>query len=101
MERRSRALNRRYYRTGQFARRASVTLRTLRYYDRVGLLRPRQHTESGYRLYTDEDLVQLQQILGLKFLGFSLQEIQACLQAGPQRLPEVLGQQKAMLEDRR
>src|SRR5205085_12576666 len=43
----------------------------------------------------------LQQILGLKFLGFSLQEVQVCLRAGPQRLPEVLAQQKAMLEDRR
>jgi DNA-binding transcriptional MerR regulator len=78
-----------------------VTLRTLRYYDRVGLLCPRQHTESGYRLYTDEDLIRLQQILALKFLGFSLQEVQACLQAGPRRLPEVLAQQKAMLGEKR
>jgi len=100
-ERRWRTLNRAFYRTGQFARRASVTLRTLRYYDRVGLLRPRQHTEAGYRLYTDDDLVRLQQILGMKFLGFSLQEIQACLEAGPQRLAEVLAQQKEMLREKR
>jgi DNA-binding transcriptional MerR regulator len=76
-------------------------LRTLRYYDRVGLLCPRQHTESGYRLYSDEDLIRLQQILALKFLGFSLQEVQACLQAGPQRLTEALAQQRAMLEEKR
>jgi DNA-binding transcriptional MerR regulator len=101
VERRWTTLNRRFYRTGQFARRASVTLRTLRYYDRVGLLCPAQHTESGYRLYTDEDLVRLQQILGLKFLGFSLQEVQACLEAGPQRLAEVLAQQKAMMAEKR
>lgn len=94
-------LNGQYYRTGEFAQRASVTLRTLRYYDRVGLLCPRQHTEAGYRLYTDEDLVRLQQILGLKFLGLSLQEIQALLKVGPQRLTEVLTQQKAMLEEKR
>lgn len=94
-------LNPRYYRTGQFARRAAVTMRTLRYYDRVGLLCPRERTEAGYRLYTDEDLVRLQQILGLKFLGFSLEEIRACLAAGPRRLAEVLAQQKAMLADRR
>lgn len=94
-------LNGQYYRTGQFARRASVTLRTLRYYDRVGLLCPRRHTEAGYRLYTDEDLLRLQQILALKFLGFSLQEIQACLNVGPQHLAEVLSQQKAMLEEKR
>src|SRR6185436_15124412 len=100
-ERRRRTLNRRFYRTGQFARRASVTLRTLRYYDRVGLLCPRQHTESGYRLYVDEDLLRLQQILALKFLGFSLQEVQACLDTGPRGLGEVLAQQKAMLGEKR
>ncbi len=94
-------LNQRFYRTGQFARRASVTLRTLRYYDRVGLLCPRQHTESGYRLYVDGDLVRLQQIMALKFLGLSLREVQACLQAGPRHLAEVLLQQKAMLAEKR
>jgi DNA-binding transcriptional MerR regulator len=78
-----------------------VSLRTLRYYDRVGLLSPAQHTEAGYRLYTEADLFRLQQILALKFLGFSLAEIKACLQAGPQRLPEALAQQKAMLREKR
>lgn len=78
-----------------------MSQRTLRYYDRVGLLRPRQHTESGYRLYTDEDLIRLQQILALKFLGFSLQEIGACLKAGPHGLRAVLAQQKAMLGEKR
>lgn len=78
-----------------------MTLRTLRFYDRVGLLRPTGRTEAGYRLYTDEDLVRLQQILGLKFLGFSLQEIRACLAAGPQALGEVLLQQKALLTEKR
>ena len=63
----------RFYQTGQFARKASVTLRTLRYYDSVGLLSPSQVTEAGYRLYTEEDLLTLQNILALKFLGFSLQ----------------------------
>lgn len=47
-------LKRRFYQTGQFAKKASVTLRTLRYYDKMGLLSPRQHTESGYRLYAEE-----------------------------------------------
>ena len=68
-------MGRRFYHTGQFARKVAVSVRTLRYYDRVGLLRPAQHTEAGYRLYTDADLVRLQQILALKFLGFSLEEI--------------------------
>ena len=94
-------LNGQHYRTGEFARRASVTLRTLRYYDRVGLLCPSRHTEAGYRLYTDEDLIRLQQILGLRFLGLSLQEIQDLLKKGPRHLTEILTQQKAMLEEKR
>ncbi len=64
-----------YYFTGQFAQKAAVSVRTLQYYDKVGLLSPSLYTEAGYRLYTDEDLSSLQQILALKFLGFSLEEI--------------------------
>jgi DNA-binding transcriptional MerR regulator len=78
-----------------------VTRRTLRYYDRVGLLSPAEHTEAGYRLYAEEDLFRLQQILALKFLGFSLEEIKAFLRGEPQHLPEALAQQKAMLREKR
>jgi len=94
-------LNRRFYRIGQFADKASVTVRALRYYDRVGLLSPSQHTESGYRLYTEQDLLTLQQILSLKFLGFSLEEIKLCLHAEPKRFQEALVQQKALLREKR
>lgn len=94
-------LEQRLYQTGQFARRASVSLRTLRYYDKVGLLSPRQHTESGYRLYAEEDLLTLQQILALKYLGFSLEEIKLFRQIGPSKLEEVLAQQRAMMEEKR
>jgi len=69
----------------------------LRYYDQVGLLKPPQHSEAGYRLYTDEDLLILQRILALKFLGFSLSEIKVFLKSRPQRLQEVLAQQKMLL----
>lgn len=90
-----------HYRTGQFARKASVSIRTLRYYDKEGLLAPSQYSESGYRLYTDEDLVNLQQILALKFLGFSLDEIKALLRTHPRSLQDVLAQQKAIMEAKR
>ena len=89
------------YHTGQFAEKASVSVRTLRYYDSVGLLSPTEYTEAGYRLYTDSDLARLQQILALKFLGFSLEEIRHCLRVGPMSLQESLAQQKAMLRERR
>jgi len=94
-------LGQRFYHSSQFAQKASVTVRTLRYYDKVGLLSPSQHTESGYRLYTNEDLLRLQNILALKFLGFSLEEIRALLGAGPKRLEEILAQQRAMMEEKR
>lgn len=96
-------MDQRLYRSGQFARKASVSIRTLRYYDKEGLLAPSQYSESGYRLYTDEDLVNLQQILALKFLGFSLDEIKVLLRSGPapRNLPDVLAQQRAMMEAKR
>jgi DNA-binding transcriptional MerR regulator len=94
-------LRRGLYQTGQFAKKASVTLRTLRYYDRVGLLSPSQHTESGYRLYAEEDLLTLQRILALKFLGLSLEEIRTCLRKGPKQLEAILAQQREMMQDKR
>lgn len=64
-----------YYSSGEFARMANVTLRTIRYYDKHDILKPSLVTEAGARFYTDSDLARLQQILLLKFLGFSLEDI--------------------------
>ena len=64
-----------YYSSGEFARMAHVTLRTIRYYDKQNILKPSYVSEAGARFYTDEDLARLQQILLLKFLGFSLDDI--------------------------
>lgn len=52
-----------------------VTVRTLQYYDREGLLSPTAESGGGRRLYTDKDMIQLHQILSLKSLGFSLDDI--------------------------
>lgn len=64
-----------YYSSGEFARMAHVTLRTIRYYDKHDILKPTWVSESGARFYTDEDFARLQQILLLKYLGFSLEDI--------------------------
>ncbi len=64
-----------YYTSGEFAKKANVTLRTIRYYDRQGILKPSKKAKNGYRLYTDADFAKLQKILSLKYLGFSLEEI--------------------------
>ncbi|HEX3078465.1 MAG TPA: methyltransferase domain-containing protein [Lachnospiraceae bacterium] len=66
-----------YYSTGEFAKMANVTIRTIRYYDKQGLLSPSYVKETGYRCYTDTDFAKLQKILALKYLGFSLEEIKA------------------------
>ena len=66
-------------RVGELARRTGLTIRTLHHYDEIGLVKPSRHGESGYRLYTAEDLAQLQQVLALRRLGFSLDEVRHCL----------------------
>ena len=60
---------------GEVAKRMGVTVRTLQYYDKEGLLSPSAESEGGRRLYTDKDLVMLHQIISLKSLGFSLDDI--------------------------
>lgn len=63
------------YSTGKFANLANTTIRTIRYYDSIGLLKPSFVADNGYRYYTDADLLKLQRIISLKNLGFSLEEI--------------------------
>ena len=60
---------------GEAAKKIGVTVRTLQYYDKEGLLYPSAESEVGRRLYTDKDLVMLHQIISLKSLGFSLDDI--------------------------
>jgi DNA-binding transcriptional MerR regulator len=64
---------------GDLARRTGLTIRSLHHYDAIGLLKPSLHSDAGYRLYTAADVARLQQILSLRQLGFSLDEIRACL----------------------
>lgn len=89
------------YQTGQFAQLAGVSIRTLRYYDKEDFLKPTQYTNSGQRLYSDQDLIQLQQILTLKFLGFQLAQIKQLLQVQPTSIKESLNIQKQMLIEKR
>ena len=64
-----------YYSSGQFAKMAHISVRTVRYYDKMNILKPSYVTEAGARFYTDLDFVRLQQIMLLKYLGFSLDDI--------------------------
>ncbi|HBT65169.1 MAG TPA: MerR family transcriptional regulator, partial [Ruminococcaceae bacterium] len=64
-----------YMTVGEVAKKMGVTVRTLQYYDKEGLLAPSAESEGGRRLYTDKDLIILHQIISLKSLGFSLSDI--------------------------
>jgi DNA-binding transcriptional MerR regulator len=91
----------RLYKAQEFAERAGVTVRTLHHYDRLGLLAPSGRTEAGYRLYGDRDLVRLEQILALKFIGFPLREIRRLLKRDAKDLPGALRRQRTMILEKR
>ncbi len=76
----------RYWRIDQVAARTSLTKRTLRYYEEIGLLEPSTRTEGGYRLYSEADIELLERIKRLRdLLGFSLAEIREIAEAEEQR----------------
>jgi len=68
-----------YMTVGQAAKKMGITPRTLQYYDKQGVLSPTAQSAGGRRLYTDKDLVRLHQILSMKYLGFSLEDIKTRL----------------------
>lgn len=70
-----RAIPQGFMTVGEVAKKMGVTVRTLQYYDKEGLLSPSAESEGGRRLYTDKDLIILHQIISLKSLGFSLDDI--------------------------
>ncbi|SFA53206.1 DNA-binding transcriptional regulator, MerR family [Parageobacillus thermantarcticus] len=79
-----------------------ISVRTLHYYDEIGLLTPEKTTESGYRLYTDDDLEKLQQILFFKELGFPLKKVKEIINSPSfDRYEALVLQRKMLLEKRR
>ncbi|MUV37834.1 Mercuric resistance operon regulatory protein [Lentibacillus sp. JNUCC-1] len=64
----------------EFAKRARTTVRTLRFYEEMELMKPERQNNSGHKLYGFEELARLQQIQALKFLGYSLQEIKSLVE---------------------
>src|SRR5215475_6524089 len=66
---------------GDLAKRTGLSVRTLHYYDEIGLLQPRNVTTAGHRVYGVAELARLQRIKSLRQLGFSLDEIRSCLDA--------------------
>lgn len=85
---------------GEVAKQMGVTVRTLQYYDREGLLKPSGCSGGGRRLYSSKDLVKLHQILSFKYLGFSLEEIKSKVLSldTPQEVAAILEQQGRLIE---
>ena len=88
------------YRVGEFAVLTGVTVRALRHYDRLGLLRVAR-TESGHRVYGDADRRRVRHILGLRTVGMSLHQIAALLKGPSSQIPDALRVQRANLEQSR
>ena len=72
-------MQQRMMKVGTLAKKTGLTIRTLHYYEEIGLLSPSHRTASGHRLYRTEDIARLQQIVSLRQLGFALEDVRACL----------------------
>ena len=91
-----------YMTVGEVAKKMDVTVRTLQHYDKEGLLSPSATSGGGRRLYTDKDIVKLHQILSLKHLGFSLDDIRDRLIPldTPAGVAQVLSEQAAVVREK-
>jgi len=85
----------------EVAKLTGITVRTLHYYDEIGLLKPSEITESGYRLYSKDSLETLQQILFFKELDFPLNEIKEIMTNTNYNKGEALNKQKELLVKKR
>lgn len=85
----------------EFARDAGVTVRALHLYDRLDLLKPAALTESGYRLYGEAELARLEQILALRFVGFTLEQIKELLSGSTPPLATALRMQREVIVRRK
>lgn len=78
-----------------------ISVRTLHHYDEIGLLTPEKTTEAGYRIYSEENLETLQQILFFKELGFPLKKIKEIIDSPTFEREEALELQRKMLLERK
>lgn len=88
-----------YLTTGQVAKRFQLSIRTIRYYNQIGLVIPSKLEDSGRRHYTEEDCLTLQKVVLLKSLSLSLEEIQQLL--NEQSIAAILAAHRASLESKK
>lgn len=83
---------------GEVAKKTGVSIRSLRHYDKLGLLKPKHSNEAGYRLYDKEDIYRLQQIISLKQMKIPLQKIKSMLLEDTLTLKQTLQMQHRYLQ---
>lgn len=89
------------YTVHQLANIAGISVRTLHYYDEVGLLQPSRSAKNGYRTYNDQDLLKLQQILFFRELEFPIADIQRIMQSPTFDMRRALEDHKQLIELKR
>jgi DNA-binding transcriptional MerR regulator len=98
----NRAIPKGFMTVGELAKKMNVTVRTLQYYDKENLFSPSAQSEGGRRLYTDRDMVRLHEILSMKYLGFSLDDIKNSLSYldTPEDVAEALTKQERSIGEK-
>lgn len=89
----------REWKVGELAKLAGLTVRTLRYYDQIGLFSPSGHTDSGHRIYIESDIAQLQQVLSLKELGLPLNQVKSVIDGNHFSLFDIVSLQIERLKE--
>jgi len=91
-----------YMTVGEIAKKMGVTVRTMQYYDKMGLLYPSAESDGGLRLYTNKEVVKMHQIISMKRLGFTLEDIKKWLPAQntPEEVSKVLLRQAEELKEK-
>jgi DNA-binding transcriptional MerR regulator len=89
----------RFWKIGELTKAVGLTVRALRFYEEIGLLRPGSRSESGHRIYGENDVVQLQKILSLKQLGIPIKEIKKLLDDGKTSSLGILQMHRKQIED--
>ena len=87
------------YKIGDVASRLGTSVRTLRHYDEIGVLKPSYRSLAGHRLYTDRDLARLQKIVALRKMGFSLDHIRKVLSGNTAEAYKTLDEQAGRLRN--
>ena len=86
------------YTASSIAKKLGTTVRTIQYYDKIGLFSPVDKTDTGYRLYNDDSVDRLKEILLYREAGYSLKDIKALLNADDLQREEIMTCHRERLE---